>query len=141
MAEDTAGTKAEDDALAAALAAEHAAVWAYAVVAAQVEPERVQEALADLAAHRTRRDQLETQLRGASAVPVPSEASYDVPTTSAAALAARVESGLAAAYAHVLTAEQPGPVVATAAQGLRDAAVRGSRWSGATTPFPGLPGR
>ncbi|NEB22488.1 DUF4439 domain-containing protein, partial [Streptomyces coelicoflavus] len=60
-------SKAEDgrlDAVQAALAAEHAAVYGYGVVGGRIGEERLTEARAAYDAHRARRDALARDVRG-----------------------------------------------------------------------------
>jgi len=130
-------------ALTAALAGEHAAVYGYGVVGARLEgrPDQVSARQA-FDGHRARRAALEDLLRAAGTEPVAAEAAYDLggPVTTAAAaraLAARLERGVAATYADLVAAGEPG-LRSTAARWLVDAAVRGSVWSGVAEDFPGL---
>nr|WP_196790830.1 DUF4439 domain-containing protein [Motilibacter aurantiacus] len=130
----------------AALAGEHAAVWAYGVVGARLPAGRAPQALAALAAHRARRDALERTLERASASPVAAAPAYDLPgpvTTpaQAVALGELVEERLAAAYADLVAAAEAEQLRATAARGVREAAVRAALWRGSSVPFPGLPER
>ncbi|NHC13571.1 ferritin-like domain-containing protein [Motilibacter deserti] len=136
----------ETDALQAALAGEHAAVWAYGVVGAQLPADRAPEALAALAAHRARRDALERTLERAAASPAAAAPAYDLPgpvTTAAQAvrLAVLVEERLAAAYADLVAAAEGEALRVTAARALQETAVRGALWRRSAVPFPGLPER
>jgi hypothetical protein len=125
------------------LAGEHAAVFAYPLVIARAGGRR---SLASelWQAHRTERDELSVRLLTAGLQPAVAEPAYDVGTlpatpARAAALAARVERGLAALAADLLA-------VGTAADDDRKlgadqlvlAARRMAGWTGKPTAFPGL---
>ncbi len=134
------------DALQAALAGEHAAVYAYGVVGARLEgrpDERAAQAGYD--AHRQRRTTITRLLTDAGATPTPAAVAYDlggtVPTPAAArTLAALVETRAAATYADVVAAAD-GALRQSAALWLADAAVRATSWSGQPATFPGMPER
>jgi len=121
----------------AALAGEHAAAWAYAVVAARAPRSLTARALSDLGAHRLARDALEDLLVGRGAVPVAAQPGYQVPASSAAALAVGVEERLAAVYLDLVPVAPDTPLLRLAAAGVRDCAVRAARWRGASVAFPG----
>ncbi|MDP9394126.1 MAG: ferritin-like domain-containing protein [Actinomycetota bacterium] len=134
----------ELDALQLALAAEHAAAYAYGVVGARLaEPERTR-ALSSYAGHLARRDRLADLVRDLGATPVAAAAGYDVPEleTAAAArrLAATVEDRVAATYADAVAATS-GRTREMTVLGLTEAAVRAASWRGRTVAFPGLPER
>ncbi|MFE6286932.1 ferritin-like domain-containing protein [Streptomyces sp. NPDC057877] len=137
------GTKdGELTALQAALAAEHAAVYGYGVVGGRIEEARHTEAQAAYDAHRARRDALVRELRDADAEPVAASAGYALPfpvTDSAAAvrLAVRLEERVAGVYSDLVRAAT-GRHRATAAEALRESAVRAARWRGGSVAFPGL---
>jgi hypothetical protein len=136
--------------LAAALAAEEAAIYAYGLIGVNLTaPGEITEARAAEAAHRTRRDTLVTGLARLKASTAPAPAGYDLPfpvtdRAGALKLAIHVEDGVAAAWRAVL------PVTTTndrsdALGMLTDSAVRATRWrrlagvSPVTLPFPGRP--
>jgi Domain of unknown function (DUF4439) len=131
------------DALQEVLAGEHAAVYAYGIVGAQLVGSKDQKvARADYALHLARRDHLTAVILEAHGVPVGPLVGYDVggPVTSAAsarALAARVEAATAGPYADLVTAAT-GSERASATGWLVDADVRAVRWGGKATAFPGL---
>lgn len=135
------------DALQAALAGEHAAVYGYGVVGARLAG-RSDEAAARAGydVHRTRRDLLEQQVRDRDAEPVAAQPAYDLggpvaTPAQARALATQIEHGTAATYADLVGATDPATdaaLRATAGAWLRDAAVRAVGWSGAAQAFPGL---
>ncbi|MBB1246897.1 DUF4439 domain-containing protein [Streptomyces durbertensis] len=129
-------------ALAAALAAEHAAVYGYGVVGGRVGEERRREAREAYDAHRARRDQLVRAIRRAGGEPPPALAGYALPfdvvdTATARRLAAEIEDRVAGAYADLVRATE-GRRRRDAAAALREAAVRATRWRGGGVAFPGL---
>ncbi|MEZ0163865.1 DUF4439 domain-containing protein [Kineococcus sp. LSe6-4] len=127
-------------ALQAALAGEHAAVHAYALVAGRLAPPRREEALADLAGHRTARDDLVDELVALGAAPVEAAAGYDVqaPTAPAAtALAATVEERVTTLRVEVVATA--GPARADAAGEVVAAARAARRWGSTVLTFPGMP--
>lgn len=131
------------DALQAALAGEHAAVYGYGVVGARLEggaDERAARSGFDV--HRARRATLERLVRAAGAEPVAAAAAYELggpvrTASQAVALAARIEAGTAATYADLVAAADAALRTSTATW-LVDAAVRGTAWSGRAPVFPGL---
>jgi uncharacterized protein DUF4439 len=126
------------------LAGEHAAVFAYPLVIARTTGSRRTLAAALWQAHRTERDELATRLLNAGARPAVAEPAYDVgtlPSSSAraAALAARVESGLAALAADlVATGEAGDGDRVLGADQLVLAARQTAGWTGRPAAFPGL---
>jgi hypothetical protein len=133
-------------ALQAALAGEHATVYAYGVVGARLQgrPDERQ-AQSGYDAHRQRRATITRMLTDAGATPTPAAAAYDLGgsvSTPAAArtLAAQVESRAAATYADVVAAGSDA-TRQSAALWLADAAVRATGWSAQPATFPGLPER
>jgi ferritin-like protein len=130
--------------LAAAMAAEVAAIYAYGILGVHLgAATQVNEARAAETAHRGRRD----YLLGKVDQPVAAPAGYDLPfpvtdPASALKLAVHVEDGVAQAWRPVLGASQ-GADRAAALAALTDAAVRASRWrriaaiSPATMAYPG----
>lgn len=135
------GRSAQSEALQPALAAEHAAVYAYGVIGG-VLGSSSGAAVTAYAVHRGRRDQL-TAMIGPHAVAA--EPGYELPfevssQARAARLAARVEDRCADVYASVV-AHTTGADRAYAARALTDCAVRGLGWGAEPEPFPGLRGR
>lgn len=132
-------------ALQAALAGEHAVVYGYGVVGAQLSGAARRRAESAFDAHRTSRDELQSMLRARKAAPVAAAASYALPrpvTTArdAAVLATLLEERLAAVWADAVV-DLSGALRSLAIGGLRDAAVRAAYWRGGSVPFPGLPER
>ncbi|GGJ61718.1 DUF4439 domain-containing protein [Streptomyces brasiliensis] len=126
----------------AALAAEHAAVYGYGVVGGRVGAERRGEARAAYDAHRARRDALVREVRDLGGRPVASSAAYALPfavpdAAAAVRLAAELEDRVAGVYSDLVRATE-GARRGSAAQALREAAVRAVRWRGGSVAFPGL---
>jgi hypothetical protein len=133
---------AELRALQAALGAEHAAVYGYGVVGGKVQGDRRGEARAAYDAHRARRDALVRAVRDLDGKPVAAAAGYALPfpvqdSATAVRLAAELEERVAGVYSDLVRASA-GDRRRTAAEALRDAAVRAVRWSGESVAFPGL---
>ncbi|WP_127782375.1 DUF4439 domain-containing protein [Rhodococcus sp. X156] len=144
----------QQQALADAVAAEHAAVFAYGVVDAHASPQRQAWVTAVSAAHRARRDATSEALRATGATPPHAAAGYTLPVAvndpiTAAELGVRVETETAVAWRAVLERSAPDASAtglrATAAAALTDCAVRAAYWRAAlttnpvTTAFPGQP--
>jgi hypothetical protein len=146
----TADQRTENTALAGALAAEHAAVWGYGVVGAELEGTDPAPAVDSQAAHRDLRDRLTALLDGRDAGPVPARAAYALPfpvlsAVDAAALAVVLEDGVASAWVRVLDQAASRDVRQLAVDALGGAEVRAVGWRGSAgqtpvnVPFPGLP--
>ena len=141
---------AEDEALTATLAAEHAAVWGYGVVGAALPVDQREPAAAAERTHRDARDALVTLLSERGLEPVGAEAAYALPfpvlsAVDAAALAVTLEDGVAAAWVRVLDAATEADLRQGAVQALSATEVRavGGRVRAQQTPvtsaLPGLP--
>jgi hypothetical protein len=142
-------TRTETDALRAALAAEHAAVWGYGVVGAALPGSQQAHAARDQAAHRDVRDQLTALLDQRSAEPVPAQGAYALPfpvvsAGDAARLAVVLEDGTAAVYVELLGRAAKREIRKLAVDTLTATEVRAVAWrttagvTPVTTPFPGL---
>lgn len=140
----------EQQALIDALNAEHAAVFAYGVVAAFSNPERADLIAANSAAHRARRDATIDALTAASVTPPAAQAGYTVPfpvadPIAAAQLAAAIEHDTSVAWRSVIERAQSEPTRRTGIEALTDAALRLATWqtilgtAPPTAPFPGQP--
>ncbi len=140
----------EVEALNAALAAEHAAVWGYGVVGAALPQDQRGLAASSEAAHRSARDALVAALSERRADPVGAEAAYELPSpvlsaSDAASLAVTLEDGVAAAYVQVLGGAAEAPARQLAVDALTATELRAVAWRSAagapqvTDPFPGLP--
>ncbi|WP_121719895.1 ferritin-like domain-containing protein [Streptomyces sp. E2N171] len=129
-------------ALQAALAAEHAAVYGYGVVGGRIGEQRRTEARTAYDAHRARRDALVRDVKDAGGTPVAAAAGYALPfpvpdAAAAVRLAAELEMRVAGVYADVVRSSG-GERRRSAAEAMREAAVRSVRWSGESVAFPGL---
>ncbi|MFD8598528.1 ferritin-like domain-containing protein [Kitasatospora sp. NPDC059646] len=132
---------ADSDALQAALAAEHAAVYGYGVVGAflPVGPQR-EDGRAAYAAHQARRDAWQRLLATGGVSPTAAAPGYRLPfqvtdAASAGRLAAFLETQLTAAYADLCAAPA---LRAQAAAALRESALRAAHWGADLPALPGL---
>jgi hypothetical protein len=126
-----------------ALAAEHAAIYGYAVVGAHLSGSERATAVSAYQDHRRRRDELIRLITAAQATPTPAAAAYRLPfavdsADEARELAARLEDGIAQAYAALVAAAGGKDMRGLGASALADAAVAAAGWRGSTPPFPGL---
>ncbi|ASR35325.1 hypothetical protein BAY61_10350 [Prauserella marina] len=132
-----------------ALAAEHAAVWAYGLVSAFLPADFGKGIDAGAAAHRDRRDACERVLAAAGTAPVPAETAYLAPDEvtdepSAVALVITAESDAAGAWHGVLERTGDAGLRALAADSLIGSATRGTSWrmeAGRQPAAVALPGR
>jgi Domain of unknown function (DUF4439) len=129
-------------ALQTALAAEHTAVYGYAVAGSHLTGSRRQAATRDWIAHQSARDTLTAMVAALGAQPVPASATYRLPfavrgTPTAVALLALLEDGLATAYLGMvaLTSDR---LRLFGARGVQTAALRATGWRGSSLAFPGL---
>ncbi|MCC9311380.1 ferritin-like domain-containing protein [Kitasatospora sp. RB6PN24] len=131
-------------ALQEALAAEHAAVYAFGVVGAKLPPGPGRDdARSCYAAHQARRDAWDRLLTGAGATPTAAAPGYRLPfpvpdATAAGRLAAEVEQRLTAVYGD-LVAATAGDLRARAAAALSTAVLQCAHWGGTPGPLPGVP--
>lgn len=136
------------DRLSAALAAEHAAIFAYGRLGVLLDAAGRTAARDAEATHRARRDAVLVQLTALQATPPAAAPGYDLPfpldsKASAVKLAAHVETGVAATWRAVL-GPATGEVRRQALVAFTDAAVRATRWrrlAGATPGTVVFPGR
>lgn len=137
--------------LAAALAAEEAAIYAYGVIGVHLEDadEVARARSADLE-HRARRDALIAHADEVQASVAPAPAAYQLPfevtdRAGALKLAVHVEDGVAQAWRALLPVTE-GDERVDALSHLTDSAVRATRWrriaevTPLTMAFPGRPG-
>jgi hypothetical protein len=133
----------------AALAAEHAAIFAYGPIGVRLTGAQAADARAAEAAHRTRRDALVLLLTGNGGTAPAAAASYELPypvTDAAAALklAVEIEERIGAVWRAAL-ATTTGADRGRALDALTDCAVRATRWrrtagvTPVTVAFPGRP--
>jgi len=130
-------------ALQSALAAEHAAVYGYGIVGANLTGSMQAAAMTDWVAHQVARDTLEAMLRSWGSEPVPAAAAYRLPVTvrtpsQAVSLAVLLEDRVATTYLS-LVALSGVSIRQFGALQVRAAALRAAAWRGSTVPFPGLP--
>ncbi|GGN53438.1 hypothetical protein GCM10010112_02290 [Actinoplanes lobatus] len=137
--------------LAAALAAEEAAIYAYGVIGVHLtDADEVSRARACELEHRRRRDELVDRLDRIQASTAPAPAAYQLPfevtdRESALKLAVHVEDGVAQAWRALLPVTEGADRVDSLSY-LTDSAVRATRWrriaevTPLTMPFPGRPG-
>ncbi|MEV6365456.1 ferritin-like domain-containing protein [Micromonospora musae] len=137
------------EALAAALTAEYAAIYAYGPIGVRLSGSARTAARQAEAAHRRRRDALVVQLTTAGTSVPPDQAGYALPfpitdRASALRLAVEVEERTAAHWRAALAATSGGDRD-QALDALIDYSVRATRWrrtakiSPLTVPFPGRP--
>jgi uncharacterized protein DUF4439 len=129
------------------LAAEHAAVYGYAVVGgvlADIPDAASLRAYADdcYAAHRARRDDLTARLTTIGHSPVAAHPAYRLPprvsgTAGCMSLARRIEHRTAAVYAFAVS-KTVDSSRALAVDALTDCALREVAWGAGPKPFPGI---
>lgn len=133
-------------ALAKALAAEHAAVYAYGVVGARTDGRLRARARTGFDAHRARRDQLRSLIVRMGGSPAEPSPAYRLPfpvesAKDAARLAAHVEEGLITAYLELAAVNDPS-LRRLAALAAQECATRAYGWRPETLQaFPGMPGQ
>ncbi|HZX02359.1 ferritin-like domain-containing protein [Kribbella sp.] len=130
------------DALQAALAGEHAAMYGVGVAGGKLTGARYQEATDLFGAHRNSRDQLSAMIVAAGQTPVAAEPAYDLPqavtnAATATALVLLIERRIAAVYGDLVEAAEQGPVRQFAIDALQAAAGNQLVWGGAPVAFPG----
>ncbi|MEW9547828.1 ferritin-like domain-containing protein [Nonomuraea sp. NPDC050783] len=132
------------DKLGKALAAEHAALFAYGLLGARTSGALRERMSAAYDAHRARRDQVRAYIMARGGRPVEAEASYALPffpsdATLAAKLAVHLESGVTAAYLE-LAAAQDVALRRYAALAMQEAVTRSYAFRPSQPPaFPGMP--
>jgi hypothetical protein len=130
-------------ALQAALAAEHAAVYGYGVAGAMLSGADRATALTDWKLHQEARDTLQEMISKLGATPVAASAAYGLPFTvddarSARRLAAALEDGVTQAYL-ALVAVTDQKLRTFGALAMLPPASRAASWRGSTVAFPGMP--
>jgi hypothetical protein len=129
-------------AMQAALAAENAAIFGYAVAGAHLSGARKTAAEQDWTGHTEARDTLATRISALGATPAAAQAYYRLPfavhnATTATALAAYLEDGVTRAYLGLVAVS--GEKWRTfGALAMQASAQRAAFWRGATQAFPGL---
>ncbi len=130
-------------ALQAALAAEHAAIYGYGVLGAMLSGAGQATALTDWRLHQEARDTLQAMITRLGATPVAASAAYELPfavddTRSARRLAATLEDGVTRAYLGLVAVTDPA-LRAFGALAMQPPASRAAAWRGSTVAFPGMP--
>ncbi|HEY7224349.1 MAG TPA: ferritin-like domain-containing protein [Micromonosporaceae bacterium] len=135
------------DALRAALAAEHAAIYGYGVAGAHLTGDTQKAARQAESVHRERRDEVALRIQEQGGALVAAEPAYALPfpvsnDADAKRLAARLEEGTAGAWREALHGTEDDDR-RLALDALIDCAVMATRWREAagisplTVPFPG----
>ncbi|MFF3439033.1 ferritin-like domain-containing protein [Streptosporangium sp. NPDC002721] len=141
-----AGSRAgADQGLGTALAAEHAAVYAYGVIAARTTGRLRATTTAAYNAHRARRDRLRTMIITAGGTPAEPKAVYELPVTPSSAaqaveLAVLVERGVTGAYLELAASTDPA-LRKMAALAMQECVVRSYGLRPEIEAFPGMPPR
>jgi hypothetical protein len=130
------------EALQAALAGEHAALYGVGVAGGKLSGARFRDANDLFEVHRANRDRLSSLLVAAGETPVAAEPAYQLPrpvvnTATAAALVLYVERRLAAVYGDLVEAADDAAVRAFAIETLLATAGHQISWGGTPLPFPG----
>ncbi|GAA3384343.1 ferritin-like domain-containing protein [Cryptosporangium minutisporangium] len=126
------------DRLHLALAAEHAAVFAYGVIGAHLTGDELAWARAADLAHRQQRDAVADLITTAGATPAPAAPAYQLPSpvtdrAGALALGVQVETRAAAVWRSAL-GELSGTAREVALDALVGSAVRGAQWRSVSEP-------
>lgn len=137
------------DALQDALAAEHAALWCYALAVAFLPGEQLRQARTDTEAHRALRGSVEQTLadageRAVSALPAYATPQPVVDGPSAAALAVVAEADALAAWRSVLERTPDRDLRRSALGAMQGGTLRSATWRatvGTTPAVPAFPGR
>lgn len=132
------------EAVQAALAGEHAALYGVGVAGGKLSGAKFQAASELDERHRRQRDKLTDLLLAAGETPAAAEPAYDLPlavTTpaTAAALILLIERRLTAVYADLVENAEQDPVRALAIQYLLAAAATQITWGATPAAFPGTP--
>jgi len=130
-------------ALQAALAAEHAAIYGYGIVGAMVSGADQALALTDWKLHQEARDTLEAMIVNLGATPVAASVAYRLPfavrdAQSARMLAVTLEDGVTQAYLGLVAVTEQALRV-FGALAMQPPANRAASWRGSTVAFPGMP--
>jgi hypothetical protein len=130
------------EALQAALAGEHAALYGVGVAGGKLSGAKYRAANELFEQHRRQRDKLADLLTAAGEKPVAAEPAYDLPlavttSQSATSLILVIERRLAAVYADLVEGAEQDQVRALAIQTLITTASAQLAWGGAPVAFPG----
>jgi hypothetical protein len=132
----------EKDALQAAIAGEHAALYGVGVAGGKLSGAQFRAATTAYEQHRKRRDQLADLLVDAGETPVAAEPAYDLPqavtnAATASALILLIERRLAAVYGDLVESAEQDNVRTFAVQTLIATAQSQLGWGGTPSAFPG----
>jgi hypothetical protein len=132
----------ETDALQAAIAGEHAALYGVGVAGGKLSGARFRTATTLYEQHRKRRDQLAAYLIEAGQTPAAAEPAYDLPqavtnAATATALILGIERRLGAVYGDLVEAAEQDKVRAFAVQALIATARDQLSWGGTPATWPG----
>jgi hypothetical protein len=130
------------EALQAALAGEHAALYGVGVAGGKLSGARFRAATDSYEQHRSNRDQLSALVVAAGETPVAADPAYDLPqavtnAATATALILLIERRLAAVYGDLVEAAEQPAVRSFAIESLLSAASAQIAWGGAPVAFPG----
>lgn len=132
----------EVEALQAALAGEHAALYGIGVAGGKLGGARFRSATDSYEQHRFNRDRLSQLVVAAGETPAAAEPAYDLPqavtnAATAAALILLIERRLAAVYGDLVESAEKPAVRSFAVDGLLANASAQLAWGGAPVAFPG----
>ncbi|MEV0801068.1 ferritin-like domain-containing protein [Kribbella sp. NPDC050281] len=132
----------EVEALQAALAGEHAALYGIGVAGGKLSGARFRSATDAYEQHRLNRDRLSQLVVAAGETPAAAEPAYDLPqavtnAATAAALILLIERRLAAVYGDLVESAEKPAVRSFAVNGLLANAGDQLTWGGAPVAFPG----
>ena len=130
------------EALQAALAGEHAALYGVGVAGGKLSGARFKAATDAYEQHRDNRDHLSALIVAAGETPVAAEPAYDLPqavtnAAGATALILLIERRVAAVYGDLVESAEEQAVRAFAIKSLLAAASAQLAWGGAPVAFPG----
>jgi hypothetical protein len=130
------------EALQAALAGEHAAMYGVGVAGGKLSGARYRDATDTFGIHRDNRDHLSALLVAAGETPVAAQPAYDLPqvvsnAATATALVLLIERRIAAVYGDLVEAAEQPAVRTFAIETLLAYATSQLTWGGAPMAFPG----
>jgi Domain of unknown function (DUF4439) len=136
--------RGELDALQAALAGEHACVYAYGLAGGLVAADEKGRIATGYQAHRQRRDEIDALISRRGSQPTAALPAYATPfpvhdDATARALLAFVEHRLASVYGDVVAKATTSELRARAARALTEAAAAAVDFGQPLTAFPGMP--
>jgi hypothetical protein len=134
----------EKEALQAAIAGEHAALYGVGVAGGKLNGSQFRAATTSYEQHRQRRDELADLLVDAGETPAAAEPAYDLPqavtnAATARALILLIERRLAGVYGDLVESAEQDNIRAFSIQALIATAQAQLTWGGTPTVFPGSP--